>query len=110
MFQTAIRRPVPRLLHTGASASALATRKHTDPSASGAHTRTSCSWTLSVSSSAANVVTLKKIVPTNWTTAAHQSSRSTRGVCLSWRSEAEVKKIDPAKKVAPTTSEGTRSG
>ena len=110
MFQTAIRRSVPRVPHTGASASALATRKHTDPSASGAQTRTSCSCTLRVSSSAAHVVTLKKIVPTNWTTAAHQSSRSTRGVCLSCRSEAEVKKIDPAKKVAPTTSEGTRSG
>ena len=78
MFQTAIRRPVPRSAQTGASANVLATRKHTDPSASGAHTRTSCSWTLSVSFSAANVVTLKKIVPTYWTTAAHQSERSTR--------------------------------
>ena len=56
---------------------------------------------------AVNVVTLKKRVPANCTTHAHQSSRSSRGVCRSWRSEAEVKKIEPTKNVTPTRAGST---
>ena len=58
---------------------------------------------------AVKVVTLKKSVPANCTTHAHQSSRSKRGVCFSWRSEAEVKKIEPTKNVTPTTAGSTSS-
>ena len=80
---------------------------------------------------AANVVTLKASVPTSWTTAIHQSMRrgaqatsrrkprgtgasasSPKGAVIdsrSWPYAAEVKKIDPTKKVQPTVATETRS-
>jgi hypothetical protein len=65
MFSHAIRASVPRAPQTGTSASALATRKHAEPSASGAQTRMSSCLVESESFSAVTVVMLKKSVPAN---------------------------------------------
>ena len=109
MLSQAILHGAPRRLQTAASASPLATRKQADPRASGAQTRMSSCFVESASFIAVKVVTLKKSVPANWTTHAHQSNRSKRGVCFSWNSEAVVKKIDPTKNVTPTRAGSTSS-
>ena len=104
-----------------AKASVLASRKQAEPITSGTHTRTSCSWAVSAWSSATKVLTLKRIVPGNWTAAATQSTRcgsqprgrSSVRSCLgrprcgaslaatSCSSAALVKKIEPAAKPKP---------
>src|SRR6476659_391333 len=83
------------------------TRKQMEPRQSGLQTRRSYSFVSSPVCSAWNVLTLKNSVPANWTTHDHRSRPPP--LCSIWSSAADVKKTEPAKKTAASTSEPTSS-
>ncbi len=112
---------------TSNQASPLATRKHTEPAASGTYTRRCACVALRVVSMAARVVTLKKTVPTSCTRLALQSIRpgshvqkrnrspapaarawGALTVCRYCRKAALVKKIEPTKNTIASASVPTR--
>jgi hypothetical protein len=101
---------------------ALETRKRIEPTASGRQiTWLETAEVPDTSTSAAKVVTLKKIVPIHWIhELVHDGARLSRAAAALavapsgpdrqakriWMLEAEVKKIDPTKKVAaPATGD-----
>jgi hypothetical protein len=113
-------------------ANALETRNRTEPKTSGRQTCLSASEALRLCASAANVLWLKKSVPGNCVAAAiqflsrgHQAHgraltwacwrcSSTPVIpglcaCTSWQYDAEVKKIDPTKKVVASAAAPTAS-
>ena len=92
MLSAAIRQTFePRRQHTHRpqtpmSASSLATRKQTEPNASGAQTRRFVSCASNPRCIPMNVLTLKNSVPANWTSAASRSPRhGPGGAPRSWR-------------------------
>lgn len=94
-----------------ANASALATRNAIEPQASGFHPAPTYVGSRIAAMRAAVVLMLNRIVPANWTAAAHQSQTSARfvprrGRCrplrLSWMNAASVKKTDPTTNVVLT--------
>src|SRR4029079_17111995 len=86
-------RSAARCPRTAAYASAPETRKQIEPSTSGDQTWRSYSVASSPACSARQVLTLKKIVPANWISELHLSSRSTAVTACS--DAADVKKIEP---------------
>src|SRR6185312_8259823 len=78
-----------------------------EPRQSGLQTRRSYSVASSPVCSAWNVLTLKNSVPTSCTRHAHRSRPPP--LCSVWSSAADVKKSEPAKKTAASTSEPTSS-
>ena len=111
-------------------ANALETRNRTEPKTSGRQTCLSASEALRLCASAANVLWLKKSVPGNCVAAASQPlsrDRQAHGraltracwcrsstpvipglcTCTSWQYDADVKKIDPTKKVVASTTPPT---
>src|SRR6476661_1787796 len=78
-----------------------------EPRQSGLQTRRSYSFASSPVCKAWNVLRLKNSVPASCTTHAHRSRPPP--LCNVWSSAADVKKSEPAKKTAASTSEPTSS-
>src|SRR3954452_17293178 len=92
---------------TAAYATAPEMRKQIEPSASGDQTSRSYADASRPACSARNVLTLKKMVPSNWISELQRSSPST--ACRACSNAADVKKIEPTKKTTPSTDDPTSS-
>ena len=83
------------------------TRKQTEPTASGVHTRRSYDESSKLTWTPRKVVALKAIVPANWMMLLQRSMAGAGHVSRHWRNAAVVKKIEPTKNVSASASAPT---